>query len=302
MTTLFIGLLVGGILLVVVRAILNRAEGLSATDPPPGDAPPHDEPPDPLDDLILTFLPLYIRPGHGFLVLRDRTLDRLELDGLDVGDPDAPHADFGGGFRGYFNVPPGPHTVAAHFQGKLTTWTVEVEPNRAYVKRIDWGQGGWVDDDPETEEQYQKLALSGSMLEAKALRPWPRPSLFFIAPPRPLLVNGRALPFEGKFSGLVNLPPGDVRFQTSLYSAGCTLPAESMQVVDFGSGKPEFVEPMLGEMLVRTHLRRAPRDALVTHGELEELPTSEERLEHPTEPTTQRSRTHHTARHPRTPG
>lgn len=262
----------------VARSVLKPKGEAEAPARAPEDPAREEEPPGPLDDFALAFLPAYVRPGHGFLVLRDRLMDRLELDGFDAGNPEEPHPKFSGGFRGYFNVPPGRHTLTAHWQDKSTTWEVEVEPNQAYVRRMDWDAGGWVDDEPGVAEHYRDLARSGSMLQAQALRPWPRPSLYFIDAPSPLVVNGRAFPFQGKLGGLVNLPPGEIQIETASHSAGCTLPADSMQVIDFSSGKPDFVDPTLGAMLVRAYLRRAPREALVSYADFSALPTAEEAL------------------------
>jgi hypothetical protein len=108
-------------------------------------------------------------------VTRDLIVDELLCDGFSVGDPHSKeHHYFTGSFRGFFNVPTGPHEVTARFGEKQSTWSVSVDCNGAHVKRIDWDAGGWMDDDPATEEHYKNLARSGSMLEAKALRPCPR--------------------------------------------------------------------------------------------------------------------------------
>jgi len=109
----------------------------------------------------------------GFLVLRDLLVDTLVLDGVEVPDPKA--ADdpkYRGSFRGYFAVPAGTHTLVGRVSGKEHATTVVVHPGWATVKRFDVTDG-WADDDADTERHYRRLALSGSMEEAGALRPWP---------------------------------------------------------------------------------------------------------------------------------
>ena len=118
-------------------------------------------------------------PGaaNGFLVLRDLLVDTLVLDGVELPDPKATQdPQYRGSFRGYFDVPPGAHTVVARVAGKEHATTVVVLPGWATVKRFDGGSDGWGDDDAGTEQEYRHLALSGSMQEAGALRPWPVPA------------------------------------------------------------------------------------------------------------------------------
>lgn len=210
-------------------------------------------------------------PGHGFLVLRDRLLDRLEIDGLDVGNPEEPRPDFPGAFRGYFNVPPGRHELVAWLRGKPSKWVVDVEPNRAHVKRMN-EHGGWEDDEPQIERQFEQLALSGSMLTAKALRPWPRCSMFFLSPPAPLRVNGKVLPVEGAICGVVNVPPGDVCVETPSHSSTFPLSQENIAVFSFDEDKPSLVGAPASVALARQYLMIAPREALMTHEQFRALP------------------------------
>ncbi len=117
-------------------------------------------------------------PGasNGFLVLRDLIVDALVLDGVEVPDPkSANDPKYPGSFRGYFDVPAGEHTLIGRVSGKEHAVTVAVHPGWATVKRFDMTDG-WADDDAETERHYRHLALSGSMQEAGALRPWPLPA------------------------------------------------------------------------------------------------------------------------------
>jgi hypothetical protein len=226
--------------------------------------------PGPLDDEQIGLLPPHVRLGHGFLVLGDGAVDRLVLDGLVAGDR--------GSSRGYFNVPPGPHTLEARRGGQSSTWTLVVKPNQTYVKRLDWNRGGFIDDDDASAARAREQARSGSLLEAKALRPWPRPSLYFVNPATPLVVDGRLCRTDGAFCGVVNLEPGEHKIETPTHTTACALAPESMQVIDFSSGEPELIDPTVANLMVRTLLRRAPREALVTAGELAASPTPAEAL------------------------
>jgi hypothetical protein len=226
--------------------------------------------PGPLHDDTIGQLPPHVRLGHGFLVLGDGAADRLLVDGMEAKDR--------GSSRGYFNVPPGPHTLEARRGEQSSTWTLVVAPNEAYVKRLDWSRGGFVDDDDTSTARAREQARSGSLLEAKALRPWPRPSLYFVNPATPLVVDGRLCRTDGAFCGVVNLEPGEHKVETPAYTTACALPPESMQVIDFSSGEPVLLDPTVANLMVRTLLRRAPREALVTAGELAASPTPAEAL------------------------
>ena len=114
--------------------------------------------------------------SSGFLVLRDLLVDALVLDGVELPDPKSvDDPKYRGSFRGYFDVPPGTHTVVGRTSsGKEHAMTVVVHPGWATVKRLDLDDG-WREDDAETELHYRHLAMSGSMQDAGALRPWPLP-------------------------------------------------------------------------------------------------------------------------------
>lgn len=114
--------------------------------------------------------------SNGFLVLRDLLVDALVLDGVEMPDPKSVEdPTYRGSFRGYFDVPPGTHTVVGRTSsGKEHAMTVVVHPGWATVKRLDLDDG-WREDDAETELHYRHLAMSGSMQDAGALRPWPLP-------------------------------------------------------------------------------------------------------------------------------
>lgn len=114
---------------------------------------------------------------NGFLVLRDLSVDALVLDGVVVPDPKSVNdPEYGGSFRGYFDVPAGTHSVVGRTSsGKEHAISVVVHPGSATVKRFNI-DNGWADDDAETERHYRHLAMSGSMQDAGALRPWPVPA------------------------------------------------------------------------------------------------------------------------------
>ncbi len=115
--------------------------------------------------------------ANGFLVLRDVLVDALVLDDVEVPDPKSgSDPKYRGSFRGYFDVPAGTHTVVGRTSsGKEHAMTVVVHPGWATVKRFDLDEG-WLDDDAENDRHYRHLAMSGSMQDAGALRPWPAPA------------------------------------------------------------------------------------------------------------------------------
>ena len=220
------------------------------------------------DDPLMALLPSYVRVGHGFVVLRDAIVDSLELDGVDIGNPDNAHPHFTGSFRGYFNVPPGRHQLVAR-RGELgSEWAPDVPPNTALVKRIDWSAGGWVDDDAATIAQFAELARSGSMLQAKALRPWPLASLYFDAPPTGLVLDGRPLRGPAAFYGIVNLAPGAHVLRGPNFEERLDLPRECVQLVEFDGGMPELVDPRQGHTLIGMLLRRAAKGAVISAADL----------------------------------
>lgn len=261
----------------------------SPSSPPPADAP-SDAPPDASEpageaavghyvDFATMLLPTYIRHGHGFLVLRDLTVDSLLVDGVEVGDPKSTsHPFFTGAFRGYFNVPPGRHEVEAQCGTQTSTWEVDVAPNQAYVKRIDWDAGGWVDDDAQTEKQYVDLARSGSMLASKALRPWPLTSIYVCSAPDDLMLNGVVVKGPPKFYGIVNLKPGEFVIEAGASRVQFELPPECMQIVNFSSGKADLITPQMADPMLRIYLGRAPEGALLRAESIGQPPSGEPRF------------------------
>jgi hypothetical protein len=224
------------------------------------------------DDLVhslslqeLEALPFYLRPGHGFILLLDCCLDRLEIDAIDVGHPHHSHAHRDVDFRGYFNVTPGTHTLVAHWQGRSTTQIIDVAPDRVYVMRLNWAQGGWVE--VPANIAAAQGALTMSLLETRRLQPWPLPSLYFLNPPQPLWVNGRYLPIT-EFGGLIDMPPGNVHIRAGRQAACWALPPKCMQVVTFENGEPELLDPRVSAVVVSRELRTARRGALISHAEL----------------------------------
>ena len=258
----------------------------SPSSPPPVDASPDASPDasEPSDeetvghyvDFATMLLPTYIRHGHGFLVLRDLTVDSLLVDGVEVGDPKSTsHPFFTGAFRGYFNVPPGHHAVEARRGSETSTWEVDVSPNQAHVKRIDWSAGGWVDDDAATEKQYIDLARSGSMLTSKALRPWPLTSIYVCSAPDDLMLNGVTVKGPPKFYGIVNLKPGMFVIEAGASRVQFELPPECMQIVNFSSGKPDLIAPRMADPMLRIYLGRAPKEALLRAESIGQPPSGE---------------------------
>lgn len=216
-------------------------------------------------------LPMYIVPGHGFLVLRDLHCDHLHLDGFDVGNPKAaPHPHFRGGFRGYFNVPPGPHLVVAELAGRRSEWRTDLAPGDAHVRRVDWDHGGLVPDDAQTEQNYRDLARSGSMLQAGALRPWPLASLFFEDAPEHVSIDDRPVPASAprRFFGVTGLAPGEHRLRVGDLEATFTLPVDCRALLSCANGQLDAQDPRLATPMIRLGMLRAPRAALLTVADL----------------------------------
>jgi hypothetical protein len=114
--------------------------------------------------------------------------------------------------------------------------------------------------------------------EQEAAPAFPRPALFFIKPTTPLVVDGRLCRTDGSFGGVVNLEPGEHKVETPTHRVSCNLARDAMQVIDFSSGEPEFIDPTVGILMVRTLLRRAPPQAIMTAEELAGSPTPAEAL------------------------
>jgi hypothetical protein len=216
------------------------------------------------------------RSGHGILVLRDLVVDALVLDGVLVPDPkstDDPR--FRGAFRGYFDVPPGTHTIVGRVAGRDHAMSVVVLPGWATVKRFDTTEG-WGDDDDDTRRHYRSLALSGSMSEAGALRPWPLCSVFFRGSSDDLRLDGQAIgPSVLPFRGIVDLPPGAHVLEVATKRLELDLAAESATLVDLtGGDAPAIVTGELAASAIATDLLVAPFDALVPARALREPPAA----------------------------
>lgn len=208
-----------------------------------------------------------MRP-HGFLVLRDLTVDAIILDGVELPDPKGvSDTRDGGGFCGYFNVPVGTHTVVGRIKDKSHTMTLVVRPGAATVKRFDM-DAGWHDDEPETAAQYRRLAASGSMTEA--LRPWPLGSVYFRGVAEGLkldsrLVGSGLLPF----SGVANVPPGTHAIEIGEHHIELPVMAESHTLVVLdGTNRPTLVTGTRTLMAMSRDLNVMPFDSFVSYASL----------------------------------
>ncbi|MDA0242563.1 MAG: AAR2 pre-mRNA splicing protein [Chloroflexi bacterium] len=91
----------------------------------------------------------------GAIVLRDVPKEEARIDLLTY--------PIQGGFRGFRMVPPGVHYVSVLAgEAQVGFWCV-VRPNTAVVRRLDFATNQFVADDPDTEANFQQMALSGSM-------------------------------------------------------------------------------------------------------------------------------------------
>src|SRR5688572_11978269 len=108
--------------------------------------------------------------------------------------------------------------------------------------------------------------------------PPPRASLYFIKPATPLVIDGRLCRTDGEFGGVIDLAPGEHRVETPSHTATCTLKEGALQVIDFSSGEPEFLDPTVGALMVKALLRKAPAEAVLTADDLAASPTPAEAL------------------------
>lgn len=204
-----------------------------------------------------------LRPGHGILLLRDLTVDALVLDGYEIPDPKSvTDPRFSGSFRGFFDVPPGVHTVVGRIQGKEHAMTVTVMPGWATVKRFDM-DAGWGDDDDATIQQYRSLALSGSMAQSGALRPWPLGLLFLRGKSENLQVDGHAVSASMiPFLAIKDVPPGKHTIAIGEKKLEVDVEKESVTVIDLDDG-PTLANVKLAAIAV--DLEALPAHSLVPH-------------------------------------
>ncbi len=96
---------------------------------------------------------------YGYIILRDIPKKAAQLD-LSI-------YDIQGGFRGFALVPPGLHYISVEVNGKMNEgfWCY-LKPSSAVVKMYDYKSKKFIDPDPESEEQYRMMALSGAMNKA----------------------------------------------------------------------------------------------------------------------------------------
>ncbi len=217
------------------------------------------------------------RPLHGILVLRDLSVDTLVLDGVELPDPhrvdDPVHR---GSFRGYFDVPAGPHTLVARIQGKEHTVSVVVLPGWATIKRLD-SAAGWVDDDVDTALHYRRLAVSGSMAAAGALRPWPLATLCLRGNAADVRLDAQLLPPTMlPVRAVVNIPPGRHAIEVGPAGEAASAKEEvelapgSVSVVEVGAAASAKVKPLSSDAFAR-ELAVLPFDSLLRFGAYEHV-------------------------------
>lgn len=95
---------------------------------------------------------------YGYIILRDVSKEEVQLDFSIF--------EIQGGFRGFAQVPPGPHYVAIKDRGQMEGgfWCF-VESSSVVVKIYDYQEKRF-ERDLENEEHYSSLALSGTMNRA----------------------------------------------------------------------------------------------------------------------------------------
>lgn len=247
-----------------------------------GKAPAHQEPPTavPGDDQAPTVsdpvigfyvdpraahLPTDIVTGHGFLLLPGLTCERLILDGVEVDDPvSRPHPHYQGGFVGFFNVPPGPHTLVALREGQRSSWRFELAPNATALRGCDWSREGLVEADADSEQRLRDEVRSGAALQSGALRPWPLASVFFQGAPEQVTIDGQAVPAEATraFFGVTGLAPGAHELRLGDTAVPLRLPEAARVLLSCRPGGAEVQDGQSGTMLIKVLMMHAPREAL----------------------------------------
>ncbi len=96
---------------------------------------------------------------YGYIILRDIPKEAAQLD-LSI-------YEIKGGFRGFAQVPSGAHYATVKVNDEMIDgfWCYS-EPSSVVVKVYDYEENKFKDDDPENEEHYSRLALSGAMNKA----------------------------------------------------------------------------------------------------------------------------------------
>lgn len=209
-------------------------------------------------------LPTDIVVGHGLLILHALTCERMHLDGVDVGDPAAgPHSE-PGRFLGFFNVPPGPHTMLIEHQGRRSSWSFELAPNGTQMRSCDWQRGGLVEPDADVQQQQRDQARSGATLRSGALRPWPLASVFFQGAPEQVAIDGHTVPAEATraFFGVTGLAPGDHRLRLGDLTMPLKLREAARVLLTCRPGGAEIQDGQSGTMLIKVLMMHAPREAL----------------------------------------
>jgi hypothetical protein len=92
------------------------------------------------------------------IILRNVPKEETRIDGVVY--------EIEGGFRGFRGVPSGAHYVSVKIEEKHKGFWCYLEPNQALVKAFNTSSQQFEDDEPNTTEHYQQLALSGAMDQA----------------------------------------------------------------------------------------------------------------------------------------
>lgn len=98
------------------------------------------------------------------IILRDIPKEIVQIDLLSY--------EIQGGFRGFHMVPAGLHYVSILANGTDYGFWLNLPPNEVVIKVFDSTQKQFVDDEPDSANQYRELAASGAM--AKTLLPYPQ--------------------------------------------------------------------------------------------------------------------------------
>ena len=213
-------------------------------------------------DTRATNLPNDIFVGHGFLVIQDLLCERLNIDGVDLGEPGSHPTQ--SRLLGFFNVPPGAHTVVLEHQGRRSEWTLELAPNTTLVRRCDWERGGMVEADADSQLLLRDQARSGESLRSGALRPWPLASVFLQGAPEQVEIDGNPVPAEATraFFGVTGLAAGAHQVRLGDVTVALKLPAEARVLLSCGPGGAEVQDGKTAAMLIKVLMMHAPREAL----------------------------------------
>ena len=92
----------------------------------------------------------------GYIILRDIPKQLVQLDLL--------YFPIKGGFRGFYEVSPGPHYVSVEVNDEMHEgFWCWMKPGEATIKVYDYEGNIFKDDEPENEAHFKQLATSGAM-------------------------------------------------------------------------------------------------------------------------------------------